>query len=483
MSDMEALYQQRLRRFVTALNNKKPDRVPIRPFAAEFTCHAGFTCQQVTQHYPDAFEAMVRCCKEYDWDAVPASMVYVWTGITDAAGVKYYGVPGVHIPADRGFQYREPPEEAAFMREDEYDRLIDDPTAFLYEVWLPRASRVIAAAGEPVTFRHNAALVSAAMAMTQYFNAFGPHCARLRSECGMPGAIAGIFKAPFDIIGDKLRGYVGLTMDMYTQPEKVLKACEALMPHLHWVAAATADPASQLPIGYWMHRGCVPFVRPDQFASHYWPTVRPIIEELWRGGHQTMFYAEGSWDAHLDAFRELPERSIVYHIDRGDPLLTHRKLHDKFALSGGVNNVTLAIGSPEQVRKEVRTLIEAVGKEGGYIMDASAIMQNDTRPENMRALVEAAREFGVYDAPDVLDDLRVVPGLPRPEVAGRLEVAPDLRAGRFGGRAPGVCVPWEEHVRDDLSGPIQGSAELAERVWRATDAGGAMFVWQMLLSF
>jgi len=472
--DMEALYQARLRRYVTALNNRRPDRVPVRPFAAEFTGRsAGFTCQQLTQNYPDAFEAMVRCCKAYDWDAVPASMVYVWTGITDAATARYYGVPGVDIPPDNGFQYREPPEDAAFMREDEYDRLIEDPTAFLYEVWLPRATRKIAAAGEPVTLRHNVALVSSAMAMTQYFNAFGPHCARLRSETGTPGAIAGILKAPFDIIGDKLRGYMGLTMDMYSQPEKVLKACEALMPHMHWVASATADPASQLPIGYWMHRGCVPFVRPDQFASHYWPTIKPIIEELWRGGHQTLFYAEGKWDAHLTTFRELPERSIVYHIDRGDPLLTHRTLHDKFALSGGVNNVTLAIGTPEQVRQEVRTLIETLGKEGGYILDASAITQNDTAPENMRALVEAAHEFGCYDSPDLPPaPLRVTPE--SGAAAKEIPVA--------SGRAPGVCVPWAER-KSELAGPIQGSEELAERVWQAADANGAMFIWQMLLSF
>jgi SNF family Na+-dependent transporter len=294
---MEKLYQERLRRFVTALNNGKPDRVPVRPFAAEFTGrHAGYTCQQLSQNYPDAFEAMIQCCKDYDWDAVPASMVYVWTGITDAAGVKYYGVPGVNMSADFGFQYREPPEGESFMREDEYDRLIDDPTAFLYEVWLPRASRRIQSAGDPVTLQHNAALVSAAMAVTQYFNAFGPHCARLRGEVGMPGAIAGIFKAPLDIIGDKMRGYLGLTMDLIERPEKVKKACEALMPHLFWVANATADPCSQLPVGYWMHRGCVPFVRPETFDDLYWPTVRPIIEELWRNGHQTMFYAEGKWD-------------------------------------------------------------------------------------------------------------------------------------------------------------------------------------------
>jgi len=253
----------------------------------------------------------------------------------------------------------------------------------------------------------------------------------------------------------------------------VLRACEALMPHLYWLAAATADPNSQMPIGYWMHRGCVPFVRPGQFASHYWPTVKPLIEELWRNGHQTMFYAEGNWDAHLDAFRELPDRSIVYHIDRGTPLLTHRKLHDKFALSGGVSNVTLAFGTPAQVRQEVKTLIETVGRDGGFIMDASAIMQNDTTPENMRAMVEATREFGVYDAPDVLPEpLRVAPGA----------VAETAGPPATTGRQPGVCVPWEEH-RVELAGPIQGSEELAKRVWEAADANGAMFIWQMLLSF
>jgi hypothetical protein len=44
--DMEAVYQARLRRYVTVLNNKKPDRVPIRRLVAEFTRrHAGYTCQ------------------------------------------------------------------------------------------------------------------------------------------------------------------------------------------------------------------------------------------------------------------------------------------------------------------------------------------------------------------------------------------------------------------------------------------------------
>ena len=58
----------------------------------------------------------------------------------------------------------------------------------------------------------------------------------------MPGAIAGIFKAPFDILADKLRGYLGLTVDMFTQPAKVMKACQALMPHLAHPLFCCAHP-------------------------------------------------------------------------------------------------------------------------------------------------------------------------------------------------------------------------------------------------
>ena len=292
----EQLYQERLTRYVTALRNEKPDKIPIRPFVAEFVAkYAGYTCQEVVHDFPKAFDAAVKCAKDFDWDAVVANMVYVWTGLTQAIGLRYYGIPGIGIPHTIGFNYIEPPEDQAFMREDEYDALIDDPTGFLYNVWLPRVSTEVSQLGAPSTYRNNLSFVKGGMAMMVYFMAFGPQIQRLRTECGTASAIAGIFKSPFDIIADKLRGYVGLTMDMATQPDKVLKACEALMPHLCHVGLTTADPLKQVPIGFWMHRGCVPFITPKQFQSHYWPTLKACIEEFWKHGHQTMFYAEGNW--------------------------------------------------------------------------------------------------------------------------------------------------------------------------------------------
>jgi len=395
--DMEELYAARLKRYVTAMRCGKPDRVPIRPFVAEFAAkYAGYTCQEVTHDYEKAFAAARRCAADFDWDATVGNMVYVWTGLTQAIGLKYYAVPGIDIDADTGFQYKEPPEEEAFMGADEYDDLIADPVGFLFNVWLPRVSADVVGPGRPATLRSHLSFLKGGMAMMQYFGAFGVQNARLRKESGTVGAISGILKAPFDILADKLRGYIGLCGDLMERPGKVRAACEALMPHLAHVALGGADPDKNVPIAIWMHRGCVPFISFDHFENLYWPTLRPIIEEIWRRGHQVLFYAEGKWGPHLKHFAELPAGSIIYHCDRDDPLEVHKVLGGRFCLSGGISNVTLGYGTPDDVRAEVKRVIDGVARDGAYIMDASAIVQNDAKIENVRAMTDFTREYGTY---------------------------------------------------------------------------------------
>ncbi|MEI7733586.1 MAG: uroporphyrinogen decarboxylase family protein [Verrucomicrobiota bacterium] len=479
--NMEQLYQERLNRYVTAMRNEKPDRIPLRPFVAEFTArYAGYTCQEVVHDYSKAFEAAIKTAKDFQWDAVVPNMVYVWTGLAQAAGLRYYGIPGIGIPHTSGFNYIEPPEDGAFMREDEYDALIQDPTGFLYNVWLPRVSTEVSKIGSPATYRNNLALVKSSMAMLSYFYAFGPQVGRMRTECGTASAISGIFKAPFDIIADKLRGYVGLTMDMATQPKKVLAACEALMPHLVNVGLTTADPSKLVPIGFWMHRGCVPFINPRQFDSHYWPTLKPCIEEFWKHGHQTLFYAEGKWKHHFETFRELPDRSIVFHCDQDDLFEVHRRLHDKFALSGGIPNVLLSYGKPEEVREFCLRVIHEVAKDGGYIMDAGAIMQNDTDIENMKVMTQVCHEHGTYSAGSYQPPTATPPcELPASIASRRLVAGTTGRPAPH--LAPGTCFPWAEKVKELPE--ITGDQDLVKRVWEQVDAFGNMYIWQMLLSF
>ena len=473
-AEMESLYQTRLRRYVTAMRNGMPDQIPIRPFVAEFTgVYAGYTCQELVHDYELAFAAARKCAADFDWDAVVANMVYNWTGLTQAIGLKYYGIPGIHIPAQTGFQYREPSEQDSFMRADEYDQLIDDPTGFLLNVWLPRASASVRRPGEPITEEHNFSFLKGGMAMLKYFSAFGPQAARLRAESGTVSAISGILKAPMDIIADKLRGYLGLVEDLFERRDKVMAACEALMPHLLQVAKSGADQNRLVPVGYWMHRGGVPFVSPEIFKNVYWATVKPIVEELWADGHQTLFYAEGKWDHHLESFAELPAGSIVYHVDQGDIFKAHRVLGEKFCLSGGIPNTLLSQSTPDQVRRRCKEVIDGVASSGGYIMDASAIVQNDALVANVRALTDFTREYGVYSSGQSLpmEDLG-------PSACGKTGA---IAAADRSGRPAGTCVPWER-ARGTMP-PICGDAGLVQRIWEEIDSLANMYPWQILLSF
>jgi len=130
--DMEKLYNERMKRYLKANHRGKPDKVPFRPFAAEAVgAFYGLNAQQVTHDVDQGLDAIVRMCKEFDIDATVSNMVYVWTGLTESYGTKYYGVPGIDLEVSESFQYREPRnDDEAWMRADEYDRFIEDPVEF-----------------------------------------------------------------------------------------------------------------------------------------------------------------------------------------------------------------------------------------------------------------------------------------------------------------------------------------------------------------
>jgi hypothetical protein len=123
------------------------------------------------------------------------------------------------------------------------------------------------------------------------------------------------------------------------------------------------------------------------------------------------------------------------------------------------------------VRERCRKVIDGVAQDGGYIMDASAIMQNDTNPENLRAMTEFTREYGVYSGA----------ASPTPDVPALQPAGAAFPPARNPRATPGVCIPWEEKL-EELS-VISGDPDIAKRVWESIDALGNMYAWQCLLSF
>ena len=106
-------------------------------------------------------------------------------------------------------------------------------------------------------------------------------------------------------------------------------------------------------------------------------------------------------------------------------------------------------------------------------MDASAIIQNDAKVENIQAMTDITRECGVYSSGE-----SVAPAAPPDPVADNPH-ATKMQA--WSKTTTGVCTPWVME-KDRLPG-IQGDEAILRRIWEDQEGWSNMFIWQVLLSF
>ena len=457
--EMEKLYQERLQRYVTAMRNEKPDTVPIRPFVAEFTAkYAGYTCQEVTHDYEKAFAAARKCAADFDWDAVVGNMVYGWTGLTQ--GHRAEVLRGARASTCRptpAFQYLEPPEDEAWMRPDEYDaadrRPHRLPVQRLAAAGLRRRRRRRASRPRSATTCRSS---RAAWPCCSYFmrlrHARRSCCGR---ESGTVSAISGILKAPFDIIADKLRGYRGPVHGHV--PPAGQGAGRLRGPG----AAPAARGALAGPTRRRTCRsgcGCTAAAcrssRRSSSRSSTGPRSSRSSRSSGPSGHQTLFYAEGEWNPNLKYIAQLPDRSIVYHVDRGDIFEVHRAVGHKFCLSGGIPNDLLAFGTPD---------------------DVAGLLQEGDRRRGPRRRLHHGRQrhhAGRNEGREPAGHDRFHAGIR--SVLKMNEQQPT-------NRPPGVCIPWEEKLGELPK--LQGDEQLVQRVWEDVDSLAYTYIWQCLLSF
>jgi len=212
---------------------------------------------------------------------------------------------------------------------------------------------------------------------------------------GFPGYLGGASKAPFDILGDTLRGTRGLIVDMFRCPDKVLEACERLVPvAIRWALKRPGGPATPV-VFLPLHKGADGFMSDEQFKTFYWPTLRKVIMGLIDEGIIPFLFAEGRYTSRLEVISDLPKGKTVWLFDQTDMAKAKETIGRVACMQGNVPLSLLHAGTPEQVADYTRLLIDTVGPGGGYILDVGAVADSG-RGENLHAMIDTAREYGVY---------------------------------------------------------------------------------------
>jgi len=212
---------------------------------------------------------------------------------------------------------------------------------------------------------------------------------------GFPMSMGGGALAPFDMIADHLRGTQGSAIDMYRHPEKLLDTIDMILERMIQRTIASVNAMGVLTVNFPLHKGDDTFMSNKQFEKFYWPSLRKLILALIDEGIMASLFCEGHYNNRLEYIGDFPKGWVTWQFDQTDMAKAKRMIGKTCCIIGNVPSSLLAIGAVKDVKEYCRKLIETCAPGGGYVLTGAAV--TEAKPENLRAFMEVAREYGVYN--------------------------------------------------------------------------------------
>jgi uroporphyrinogen-III decarboxylase len=410
--EAEKAYKERATRLSKAIRGEEPDRVPVQLPSGNFAAYyVGSTLHKVMYDYDELRRAWTKFIHDFDMDTYRGPGLVHAARVLEILGDKLYKWPGHGLSTDvKGYQF----VEGEYMMADEYDALMKDPSDFSFRVLMPRLAGALeplkkfapfsSMLGRPTTMVPTfmrpevqaafQALIDAGKEMAKWREAVRA-CDREALAVGLPSIQGGGAAAPFDTIGDALRGTQGIMMDMYRQPEKLLEAMDFVADINIERAIAGVNASGGITAWFALHKGDDTFMSDKQFRTFYWPTLRKVIMALINEGIMVSLFAEGKYLKRLKVIKELPKGWSIWHFDQTDMATAKKVIGDTACIMGNVPTSLMCYGSAQEVKEHCRKLIETCAPGGGYILTGGA-SATETNAENLRAMMDAAKEYGVY---------------------------------------------------------------------------------------
>ncbi len=396
-----------------AIQLKIPDRVPIASSFGYFVAkYNGISCKAAYYDYEKWLAAFKKTVLDFDIDMV-FIMPFSPGNIMEMLDPRQIKWPGHGVSPDHSHQT----VELENMKSDEYDLFLYDMSDFLIRRHLPRLygsldklknlpplSSVLFDVPGVMNLAESLSSPQVLGALETLLKV-GRELAAVRpktggfgeeiSNLGYPLYSVSSTLAPFDIISDFLRGMRGSMMDMYRQPDKIIAACEKLLPlalkSAVMIAKASGNPRVFIPL----HRGAHGFMSLEQFEKYYWPTFKKLIIGLTEEGLIPCVFFEGNYTSRLEYLLELPKGKVLARFDTTDIFKAKEVLHGHLCIQGNVPPSLLQTGTVQDVKDYCKKLIDVVGKDGGLIITPRSVI-DEVKPENLHAMIDITKEYGVY---------------------------------------------------------------------------------------
>ena len=410
------LYLEREKRVQDAVSLKKPDRVPIVTTTEFFFVRdAGLTAEEAMYDYEKMAKGWKQSMQRYQWDMAPLQHAIRPGPVMELMGMKIFKWPGYDLNKNSIYQW----VEKEYMLPDEYDEFLKNPSDFTIRKILPRMSRIFEplAMLPPITsmvmgytilsLGATIAGIPEVVAMMDQLKRVGEENAKWNAvqaqlsadikEMGYPVLVGGLTLTAFDWVSDCLRGMKGSMMDMYRRPDRLKAAVEMLEPLSIQLGILSAKKSGNNRVYIPLHRGAAGFMSDEQFETFYWPSLKRLLLALLDAGCVPMPFFEGDYTPRLKYLAELPKGKIMGKFDKMDRKKFKEVLGDTMCFWGNVPGALLCTGTEDQVRDDVKQLIDIFGDTGGLIIDTGSTgPPPESRRENVVAMTETVFEYGKF---------------------------------------------------------------------------------------
>ena len=119
------------------------------------------------------------------------------------------------------------------------------------------------------------------------------------------------------------------------------------------------------------------------------------MEALVDKGYTPYVFFEGDYTSRLEYLLQLPRAKVYGLFDHSNMTRVKEVLGGHMCIAGNVPSSILQMGTPEDVKKYCKWLIDVVGKDGGYIMSPGSSI-DEVNPENLKAMIDFTKEYGKY---------------------------------------------------------------------------------------
>lgn len=409
----EGAYKQKVQRLIDVIELKTPpDRVPaILPLGISPAYNAGFDLRTVMYDYRALAESFRKTIRDFDLDVLDI-FYFGWPAkVYELLDYKVYNWPGHGLPPDASsYQFI----EDEYLKAGEYDALLHDGVDYGQRVFLPRMfgameplqanPRLTPYNGLPMGFVASFTrpdirelykkLIRAGEELVKLNKVTGK-CRLSALRSGFPVLRSGFATAPFDRLGDSLRGTKGISVDLYRRPEQILEFMDMVTPQIVASAVAAVNRSECPIVSIPLHKGQDTYMSQSQFEKFYWPPLKKVIEGLAAEGIVALVGAEGKFGSRLDYVKEVPKGSTIWWFEETDMAEAKKALQGIACIAGNVPGSLLAFGTPRDVKEYCRRTIETAGQGGGLILHGTQSMQ-PINPANFQAMLDAAREYGRY---------------------------------------------------------------------------------------